>query len=306
MNEPIGCTTCGGNDHNADECKRFADIREVIDRVLWTSQATEQNKRILAEAIADSISAQPAPVVPDGYAIVPVEPTPEMLDVAVSHALMVSLSGDYNWSAYMRDVWLRMISAAAPAPAQMAPDVCDTCGGHGVVTRRSGQTPETYEEWNEDCPDCAAPAQGQQVETKAKCFCGGPFSKNPHADAGKPSRILEVGAVYECIPCLTKSRHEWSKRATAAESELSALKAQQAEQKPVVCMGCVEQASRIRELEHKMDYYTAPQPAPAQDVAGLVAVLRSVKEYTERYGVRLVEVEQALAAHDKQSGEVKP
>lgn len=74
MNEPIGCALCGGNDHNADECKRFA--------------------------------------------VVPIEPTPAMLDVAVSHALMVSLSGDYNWSAYMRDVWLRMVSAAAPAQGQ--------------------------------------------------------------------------------------------------------------------------------------------------------------------------------------------
>lgn len=52
--------------------------------------------------------------VPDGCALVPVEPSTGMLDVAVSHALMVSLSGDYNWSAYMRDVWQRML-AAAPA-----------------------------------------------------------------------------------------------------------------------------------------------------------------------------------------------
>jgi hypothetical protein len=48
----------------------------------------------------------------EGQAIVPVEPTPEMLDVAVSFALNVSLSGDYNWSAYMRDIWLRMVAAA--------------------------------------------------------------------------------------------------------------------------------------------------------------------------------------------------
>jgi len=35
-------------------------------------------------------------------------------------------------------------------------------------------------------------------------------------------------------------------------------------QQPAVCMGCVEQASRIRELEHKMDYYTsAPVVEPA-------------------------------------------
>ena len=48
----------------------------------------------------------------EGQAVVPIEPTPEMLDVAVSFALNVSLSGDYNWSAYMRDIWLRMVAAA--------------------------------------------------------------------------------------------------------------------------------------------------------------------------------------------------
>lgn len=53
---------------------------------------------------------------PDGWKLVPIEPTAGMLDVAVSHALMVSLSGDYNWSAYMRDVWLRMVGSAPSAP----------------------------------------------------------------------------------------------------------------------------------------------------------------------------------------------
>ena len=46
-----------------------------------------------------------------GWKLVPVEPTAGMLDVAVSHALTVSLSRDYSWSAYMRDVWLRMVEA---------------------------------------------------------------------------------------------------------------------------------------------------------------------------------------------------
>lgn len=33
MNEPIGCALCGGNDHNADECKRFAGEREAISEI---------------------------------------------------------------------------------------------------------------------------------------------------------------------------------------------------------------------------------------------------------------------------------
>lgn len=38
-------------------------------------------------------------------------------------------------------------------------------------------------------------------------------------------------------------------------------RAQQPQSAGRTCMGCVEQASRIRELEHKMDYYTTPQPS---------------------------------------------
>ena len=142
-----------------------------------------------------------------------------------------------------------------------------------------------------------------------------------------------------------------------ARAELSALKAQQEKPKAEVCMGCVEQASRIRELEHKMDYYkaqqvgqepqrcqccgylvtesehrgclraAAPQPAPAQDVAGLVeaakkaddalsALVRNdqpLETLARKYGsdwssaidkVRTELVIQ-IAAHDKQSREKK-
>lgn len=43
---------------------------------------------------------------------VPLKPTPAMIDVAVSFALCVPISRDYNWSSYMADVYRRMIAAA--------------------------------------------------------------------------------------------------------------------------------------------------------------------------------------------------
>ncbi|MFG0381059.1 DUF551 domain-containing protein [Pseudomonas sp. zbq_18] len=41
--------------------------------------------------------------------------------------------------------------------AQSAPagTECSYCQGHGEVTRQVGQTPETYDFWNEPCPECA-------------------------------------------------------------------------------------------------------------------------------------------------------
>lgn len=50
--------------------------------------------------------------------IVPTEPTAAMLDAAVAFALNVSVSGDYNWSAYMRDVWLKMLAAVSQSDTQ--------------------------------------------------------------------------------------------------------------------------------------------------------------------------------------------
>ena len=55
--------------------------------------------------------------VPEGWKLVPVESTDAMLDVAVSFALCVQISGEYGWSRYMADVWRRMYSAAPSAPA---------------------------------------------------------------------------------------------------------------------------------------------------------------------------------------------
>lgn len=49
------------------------------------------------------------------------------------------------------------------------------------------------------------------------CKCGLPLSKNPHPQAGDPLEFVDVGATYECIPCLAASRHGWAMRAQVAE-----------------------------------------------------------------------------------------
>jgi hypothetical protein len=60
----------------------------------------------------------------------------------------------------------------------------------------------------------------QFSETGPKHGCGLVMTRNPHADAGEAGHYLTVGCIYECIPCLVKSRHEWSQRAQSAESEI--------------------------------------------------------------------------------------
>jgi hypothetical protein len=58
--------------------------------------------------------------------------------------------------------------------------------------------------------------------------CGNPRVDNPHPDAGKPGRYLEVGCEKECLPCTVLSRHQWYLRAVKAEKELRELKEQMA------------------------------------------------------------------------------
>ncbi|WP_455154108.1 hypothetical protein [Cupriavidus campinensis] len=53
--------------------------------------------------------------------------------------------------------------------------------------------------------------------------CGVPRVDNPHPDAGKPDRMLEVGCPQECLPCTVLSRHQWAQRAYAAEKRIREL-----------------------------------------------------------------------------------
>jgi len=49
-------------------------------------------------------------------------------------------------------------------------------------------------------------------------LCGGPMTRNPHPDAGKPSTLLEVGTMWVCIPCLYRTRHIATQRADAVDA----------------------------------------------------------------------------------------
>ena len=54
-------------------------------------------------------------------------------------------------------------------------------------------------------------------------LCGREMSHNPHPDAGKYDRYLEVGAEQVCIPCTVKARLELAKRALEAETRIIQL-----------------------------------------------------------------------------------
>lgn len=56
--------------------------------------------------------AQRGLIVPDGWVAVPREPSVDMVDTAVNHALAIKLGGSETWRTYMTSVYKAMLAAA--------------------------------------------------------------------------------------------------------------------------------------------------------------------------------------------------
>ena len=68
---------------------------------------------VVGRAIADQAktNATPQPVVPEGYVLVPVEPTEAMIDAGVYVAMAASVHGNGGWNKYMRGLYKALLSA---------------------------------------------------------------------------------------------------------------------------------------------------------------------------------------------------
>jgi hypothetical protein len=103
------------------------------------------------------------------------------------------------------------------------------------------------------------------LELETCGWCKGPISRNPHPDAGKPATLLTVGAVWECIPCLTRSRHGWHERAMKAKAEIARLTAERERLEAEV--------TRLRE------YYEANEALEKESDEDAEAVHRAVSRW---------------------------
>lgn len=67
--------------------------------------------------------------------------------------------------------------------------------------------------------------QAEAPGARLQCgICGRwTLTRNPHPDAGKPSTLLTVGAMYECIPCNRKAAHTYAERWHAARRQVEEL-----------------------------------------------------------------------------------
>lgn len=78
-----------------------------FDGRTWLAMPKHERDRYLARS-----QSHHARLAAEGLVVVPAEPARIVIDRAVAFALNVSLTGDYNWSAYMTDLYRRMVTAA--------------------------------------------------------------------------------------------------------------------------------------------------------------------------------------------------
>lgn len=85
---------------------------ESLRQKFTSGNSVPVERAVITRAEFEAVMAK---AVPDGFVLVPLEPTEAMLDRAVSFALCVQLSSEFGWTDYMRVLWSRMISAV-PKP----------------------------------------------------------------------------------------------------------------------------------------------------------------------------------------------
>lgn len=104
----------------------------------------------------------------------------------------------------------------------MAHTACITPGCHDEDAHDIDQTTGL-------CGACSRSA------TPNVCTCGLPLSKNPHPNAGDPKHLLTVGAMWVCIPCTVRSRHDAQVCAEGFETFAASYDAEVREVVEVLC-----------------------------------------------------------------------
>ncbi len=105
---------------------------------------------ILVESLATPPAAAPAPAVPQGWKLVPVEPTPEMKAAGINIEVYSEVSdsiGALTW-AEVDAIYRAMLAAAPSQPASTCPEACkspEKCCNFGCQ-REPSQEPVTLTE----------------------------------------------------------------------------------------------------------------------------------------------------------------
>lgn len=86
--------------------------RAIYERIVYAGEPLQD--------VLDDYNESHAVTAAATSVLAPIEPDADMLDRAVAFALNVSLGGEYNWTAYMRDLWSRFVTGLPVAPDRPA------------------------------------------------------------------------------------------------------------------------------------------------------------------------------------------
>lgn len=315
------------------------------DRSLVTTTSCLLFAQHIAGLIQDR-AAQPAPIVPEGYVLVPVEPTPEMMQAALDKPCFDPLGDLLPWSHITRTSYAAMLEAAAPAQghqvdhieqdlgmAQHARDSAELrrlCAERDEAKRQVAALRQHKTDYME-----AAEVTRKALEPELSALKAQQVGQEPepapkqHPDDAAVDRFA-AAMKAKLARSREKGRHGWQ---NCTAPHLSAMLYDHLYKADPLDVGnfamMLHQNRQAIELPFEArGRHTAPQPAPAQDVAGLLewAVDRWHAEVANRplqnvhrralddtwrqvilklggdTGLLCGPAHDALAAHDKQSG----
>ena len=195
-------------------------------------------------------AAQPAPVVPEGYVLVPIKPTIEMVEAGYEEGIG---KPDRSGHARVIEQYDAML-AAAPAQGQQV-EFGDAYQGAredlAIWKRRALEAEEKLRQQGSIIDHLTLEAQG---ETRMG---------EPHIAQGQQVEWRTTAVMLE------QANAGLAQLNGKLRIELAALKAQQVGQEPQRCQCC---GYLVTESEHRGCLRAAaPQPAPSPDVAGLAS-----------------------------------
>lgn len=191
-------------------------VAKEITKRFFADDLTPERLESLCVALFGPIAAQLASAREDGERLSEVEANGWTLRM---NSTPIADTGDYSswWEViehHMAKPHERVIGSSPQDKLRTAIDearglICKTCKGYGFIPWTRGQTPESFEQGEDPCPDCTSPPASAEPGPEpgpepaiAQDFC--PNCGSEHYCTG-PGSILEDGAEQRgCENCGTR------------------------------------------------------------------------------------------------------
>ena len=109
---------------NALQEVEFSDTSggEYMPKCPWCEERFKHDKECLlnkAIAAGEAELAKPAPVIPEGWKLVPIEATEEMLETGINYRLHTRIAKDWTWERDTNEIYKTMLAVAPKYQANL-------------------------------------------------------------------------------------------------------------------------------------------------------------------------------------------